>query len=653
MPSTVFEFDEFKLDSGRFELYRSGRSLKLERKPMELLILLAESEGQLVSRTEIAERLWDREVFVDTEHGINTAIRKIRQVLRDDPEQPRFVQTVTGKGYRFVPTVEVRRTSTEEVEENSQPPAVAPDAVARPDAFPIPNAIPREDQPANHTPLPNEAVTPHSSIPLWVAALGGLAAIVVLVVAILLAKRGLGKLLAHGAEPTIRSLAILPLDNLSGDPGQDYFADGMTDELTTMLAKNSTLRVISRTSVMQYKGVHRPLPEIARELGVDGVLEGSVARSGDKVHMTIQLIQAPSDTHLWAESYDRDANDVVSLPRETAQTIAKQLKSAVPQSPPTPRLVSPEAHDAYLRGRYLWFTGPNEKAGPYFKKATELQPDYAPGWAGLSVYYGGGTVEGDLNPEESLGPEEAAAIKAITLDDSLAEGHLAMSGAFFLVHWDWARAETEINRANELDPNLAEAYHFHAKILAALNRHQEAIAVQKKASELDPFERPWAMALSLREARLYDAAISDIQHLLEADPKIPWAHWFLYDSYRRKGMEKEAAQELEKTFLFGDDKAPAASVRHAFQQGGYKAVVRWQLSDAKKDSSTKYVSPVYLATLNAQLGRREETLTLLEQGYREHSPLLLWIQNDPAFDFLHSDGRYRFIIKGIGLPPAY
>ena len=247
-------------------------------------------------------------------------------------------------------------------------------------------------------------------------------------------------------EPKIRSLAVLPLDNLSGDPGQDYFADGMTDELTTMLAKNSTLKIVSRTSVMQYKGVHRPLPEIAHKLGVDGVLEGSVVRSHDKVHMTIQLIQASSDMHVWAESYDRDAEAAGSLPREAAQTIARQLSHSVSQGPP-PRFVSPEAHDAYLRGRYLWFKTKLAESGKYFKKATELQPDYALGWSGLSTYYSGSPIIGELKPEESLAPAYASAMKAVALDDSLPEAHLALAAALLIDQWDWEGAKREVNRA--------------------------------------------------------------------------------------------------------------------------------------------------------------------------------------------------------------
>jgi TolB-like protein/DNA-binding winged helix-turn-helix (wHTH) protein len=336
---TVFEFGDFTLDLDRFELCRNGCRLKLERKPMELLILLAASKGSLVTRTEIAQRLWDSEVYVDTEHGINTAIRKIRQVLDDDPEEPRFVQTVTGKGYRFIGTLaEPPPTAEDEASDESAESNHTGDTQALASSAPVAFIPALTPAPANpEVPSENESWKfPRLGMLFWVAALGGLAA---LILVFSQSSRGFLSRFLHRQtqSPTglkIASLAVLPLDNLSGDPRQEYFADGMTDELTTMLAKNSTLRIVSRTSVMQYKGVHRPLPEIARALGVDGVLEGSISRSGDKVHMTIQLIHAPSDTHLWAESYDRDRNDVASLPREAAMTIAKRLNGAVLQSTP-------------------------------------------------------------------------------------------------------------------------------------------------------------------------------------------------------------------------------------------------------------------------------------------------------------------------------
>jgi len=651
----VFEFGDFKVDCNRFELSRAGRALKLERKPMELLILLAAGNGHLVTRTEIIERLWDSEVFVDTEHGINTAIRKIRQVLDEDPERPRFIQTVTGKGYRFIAPIATAEPSLSGDQSQLSPTETNLLDIGDAVAYPVlAAASPTQSQTA-HDATQHRETTPgnahNSRLILWLATFG--AAVVLAFIAISPAARGLAaRFLGLSARPQISSLAVLPLDNLSGDPSQDYFADGMTDELITMLAKNSTLRVVSRTSVMQYKGVRRPLPEIARALGVDGILEGSIARSGEKVHMTIQLIQAPSDTHLWAESYDRDASDIVSLPREAAQTIAKRLNSAVPQAP-LPRYVNPEAHDAYLRGRYLWYAGQYAKSFGYFKKATELQPDYAPGWSGLAMYYGASAIDGQKSPAETLEAGEEAATKAVQLDDTLPEAHLTLCAAIYINRWDWTRSDQECKRAIELDPEFAEAYHFRAKILATLNRNQEAIEAQKKATELDPFARPFALAYSYFLARQYDVALTDALQRQESTPN-DWAlHWILYRTYRCKGMYKEATSELEKMLTLQRDEASVAIVRRAFQQGGYKNVVRWQVDDLKKKSTSQYVSPVDLSLLYAQLGDREKTLSLLEQGYREHSPLLLWVQNDPAYDFLHSDERYRSIIKRVGLPLAY
>jgi TolB-like protein/DNA-binding winged helix-turn-helix (wHTH) protein len=638
--STVYEFGDFRLDSGRFELSRAGRSLKLERKPMELLILLAARNGDLITRTEIAERLWDKEVFVDTEHGINTAIRKIRSVLGDGPEEPRFVQTVMGRGYRFVGPVVAVDVAPAEI------PATLSKSWSPPKDDVAASGVASELAAARAAPAPHK-----SRMLIWIAASVVLA---LLIVGASLRARGWK---SHATKPEIASVAVLPLDNLSGDPAQEYFADGMTDELTTMLAKNSTLRVVSRTSAMQYKGAHRPLREIAEALDVDGILEGSVERSGDKVHMNIQLIQAPSDTHLWAESYDRNANDVVTLPEEAAQAIAKRLNSSAPLLKPA-RYVNPEAHDAYLRGMYLLYTN-GDASGPCFEKATELQPDYALGWAGLAMYYGSGGG-GTLDPEKVLEPMEAAARKAVELDDTSPEAHLALGSALFTGEWDWAGADRELLRAIELDPQYAEALHRRASFLAALDRHQEAIAVQKTATEIDAFARPRALALSYVLARQYDAAIADIQQRLQTKPNDEGLLYTLYVAYRCKGMKKKAFETLEQYITASGGDAPrlgwktsAEEVRRTWQKGGYNAVLHAQISDMERKSTKQYVSPVDLALLYAQLGQREKTLTLLEAGLRERNPNLLWIQCDPAFDFLHTDERYRAIIRRIGLPPAW
>jgi TolB-like protein/DNA-binding winged helix-turn-helix (wHTH) protein len=637
VPVTIFEFGDLRLDCSRFELWRAGRSLKLERKPMELLILLATREGDLVTRAEIAERLWGSEVFVDTEHGINTAIRKVRQALRDDPNQPRFVQTVMGKGYRFIGPIS----------EAHPPPSALPPEPAAPGAVDVATTIPTPQSSTSET----GASWHRPRLRSWLL-IGASAVVLCCITAFTLHAHWSRERSARAATSNIQSIAVLPLDNLSGDPAQNYFADGMTDELTTMLAKNSTLRVVSRTSVMQYKGAHRPLRDIAHELSVDGILEGSVERSDGKVHMTIQLIQASTDTHLWADSYERDANDVVTLPSEAAEAIAKRLNSAV-APPASTRYVNPEAHDAYLHGHYLWVSGQNDKAGEYFRKATELQPDYAPGWSGLSIYYGAGAVDGLLDPRTALAAQDVAARKAVILDDALPEAHLAMAATYWLHNWDLARADQEVLRAIKLDPKFAEAHHLRAKILGALNRHQEAIAEQKIATELDPFARPYALPLSYVLARQYDAAITDGLQRLESTPNDATLHGILSWAYRCKGMHKEAVQRLGPYFLLQGDKSSAESVQRAFELGGYKAVVHWQISDTERKSAKQYVSPINLALLHAQLGQREKALALLEEGYRQHSPYMLDIQNDPAYDFLHSDERYRSIIRKVGLPPAW
>jgi TolB-like protein/DNA-binding winged helix-turn-helix (wHTH) protein/uncharacterized protein HemY len=634
VPDVLYQFGDFSLHCGKFELRRKGRRLKLERKPFELLVLLVTKHGQVVSRDEIAGCLWGREVFVDIEHGINTAIRKIRQILDDSSDLPEFVQTISGSGYRFIASV----TAVEpEVTEPAQPFQASVDLPAAPPETSTSPGIP-------------SATRPHRR--LWLVT----ALCVSVLVAISILTIGPHPLAARffdrDTHAALASLAVLPLDNLSGDPNQEYFADGMTDELTTMLARDSTLRIVSRTSAMHFKDPHRSLPEIARDLHVDGILEGSVSRAGGQVHMTLQLIRADTDTHIWAESYDRDNNDVSALPDEAARAIAKRLNSAVASSA-TPRYVNPEAHDAYLRGLYLWYNESNQEAGQYFRKAVELQPDYAPGWAGVASYFGAGAVIGELKPAESLAPLEAAAIKAVHLDDSLPEAHLALSAGIFLNDRDWARADKEILRAIELDPKYAEAYHWRARMLQAFNRHDESIAMQRKSTELDPFARPWAMAQAFVAARKYDAALNDIQLRLKTAPQDTSLLNLMFVTYHNKGMDDEAVKAYQEMLQSSGQQDSAAAVQRAFQRGGYRALVQWELNGLRDRARTHYVPPGNLAALYAELGDREHALALLEEGYRQHSPRELWIQSNPSFDFLHADPRYRSLIRKMGLPPMF
>jgi tetratricopeptide (TPR) repeat protein len=315
--------------------------------------------------------------------------------------------------------------------------------------------------------------------------------------------------------------------------------------------------------------------------------------------------------------------------------------------------VSPEAHDAYLHGRYLWYSGPNEEAGKYFKRAVALQPDYALAWSGLADYYAQGMVIGETDPRQNRAPLEAAAQKAVDLDDSLPEAHNSLCAAFFFSQWDLARADRECMRVIALDPRFAETYHLRAKVLIAMHRNDEAIASQKKAMELDPFARPWALVYVYWAAREYDAALAEGRQRLESDPHNAVTLGALAQVYRCKRMPAEAAQAWEDSLIADGNPADAASLKREYARGGFRAVLLWNLADLKRQSLKHYVSPVEIALQYAQLGMREEALSALEEAYRQHSPQLTWIQTEPAYDFLHSDERYRAMVKGIGLPPAW
>ena len=635
MSESQYKFAEFQLDCASFELRRQGRAQKsdrvsLERIPMELLILLLERQGSVVTRQEIVDRLWGKDVFVDTEHGINTAIRKIRQALKDNPEQPRFILTVTGKGYRFVAGENDNQRSAA----SSETPTVIPEREPRPSGSDVPERG------------PDAVVMP--AVQSNRAKLAIVIAICVVVAAILISFLRHRIVRANQASQ-IHSIAVIPLANLSGDAAQDYFADGMTDELITALAKNRNLRIVSRTSAMQYKGVKRPLPDIARELNVDGILEGSVSRVGNRVHTTVQLIHAPSDTHIWAESYDRDLSEVIFLPEELSQTIAKEVKAAV--SPPTrQRSISPEAHDAYLQGLYFWYRGDFDHSKQYFQKAIDLQPDYAAAWAGLGDSYGV-RAGGDTPPQAAFAKNEEYSRKALELDDSVAEAHNSMAALYLFHAWDWNRAEAEAQRAIELNPNLAAAHHLRSYILFALNRNAEALQEQRQATEIDPFAQPWHLGRAYLYLRQYDAAINELS-ARAAVQKVDGIEFIRSDAYRFKGMNKEAARHLELGFLAEDDQHSAEAVRRAFDQGGYYAVAEWLLRRDQDKAREEYVSPFFLALDYARLERKDDTLHFLESAFQERSPEMVFLEKRPHFDFLHFDLRFQALVRKVGLPAA-
>jgi TolB-like protein/DNA-binding winged helix-turn-helix (wHTH) protein len=581
------KFGDFELDPSGFELRRLDRPLKLERIPMELLILLLEKNGQVVSRREIIERLWGQDVFIDTEHGINTAVRKIRTALREDVERPRFIQTVSGKGYRFVPSAVSTNANGDRAAANV--------------------SVPAHEilTPASTQAGPNRTWEDLASRK-WPWAAVALPAVAAALLALNVA--GLrDRVFANNSIGPIHSIAVLPLANLSGDPSQDYYADGLTDELITALARNRSLRVVSRTSVRQYKDASQPLTKIAQALGVDGILEGSVNRGANQVHINLQLIYAPTDTHVWAQSYDRDLNTALSLPAELSETIAREAKvSSAPAE--QQRYVNPQAHDAYLEGRYLWINGNYGESRKDFERAIRLQPDYAPAWSGLSMGIMAIGDGGAPVTREIVDQAEAAARKAVELDDSLAEGHHAMAGMYLFGRWDWDRADAESRRSLELDPNFSEAHHLRSYILSAMNRPEEALEEQKRATEIDPFERPWALGRAYYKVRQYDAAIEEFRMRAQAASAAPWVHAFLSRTYGFKGMEKESEQELEEDTRINYGEKAAAEIRRTYEGGGRRAVLQLQLNDLKTRSRKEYVSPYELAEAYAALGMKDETL---------------------------------------------
>jgi TolB-like protein/DNA-binding winged helix-turn-helix (wHTH) protein len=622
----VARFGPYEVDVRSGELRKFGIRVKLGEQPLKILILLMERAGELVTRDELRSQLWSDDTFVDFDHGLNSAVQRLRESLSDTAEKEQWVETVPRRGYRFVAPVEWSKpngsiqTLVSSEAQSEKPTAVVP---------PPPQ-------------YPEIAVRDGFS---WRFA----ALVVVLVLAgavtFYLYVRSTGKAKAA----TIRSIAVLPLENLMGDSSQDYFVDGMTDELITALAENSGLRVISRTSAMQFKGVRRPLRDVARDLGVDGILEGSVSRSEKRVHMTVQLIYAPTDTHIWAESYDRDLSEAVALPTELSQTIAREVRLAV-SSPSPERYVNPEAHDAYLHGRYFWFNDNDGPALSYFQKAIQLQPDYAAAWSGVADFYGGRAVEGLISPQEASLYWETDARKAVELDPSLSDAHNSLAAFYFFSAWDVPRAESESKRAVELNPNSSEAFHIYSYILTAMNRGTEAIEAQKSGMEADPFARPWALGYTYYRLRQFDAAMNELRLRELANPKNGFLHDILSDTYHAVGMDKEAVEQWVQSYTVRGDKDSGAAVRRAFERGGYHAAAEWWVTALKQAAPKSYTSSFWLACENARAQHKEEALQQLENAYREHSPRMIFLANEPVFDYLHSEPRYQAIMRSMKVP---
>jgi len=586
--------DVLELDLRRYELRRGRSVLKLEKIPMELLILLVERRDQLVGREEIIDRLWGKHVFLDTEQGINTAIRKIRLTLGDDPNEPRFLQTVVGKGYRFVGPIMI---------------IDAAPALPRVTA-PVSTTGEEKDQLSRSKPMPRSRV--RASF-----------AVLILLGASIIAFRylDLGRWLPR---PPVHAIAVLPLKNLSGNPADEYFADGMTDELITNLAKISALRVTSYTSVSKYKTISKPLPQVAQELQVDGIVEGSVLRSGDQVRITAQLIYAPRDQHLWAEEYQRYVRDVIYLQREVARDIAEQVRVTLTPNERT-RLatagaVDPSAYESYLRGRSFWNQRSEAsllKAIDQFNKAIDVDAGYAPAYSGLADCYTTLGYLSYLDPLDAFPRARDAATKALELDPSLAEAHTSLAYYNLYHAWNWPEAEKEFKKAIELNPNYATAHDWYSYYLMAMGRFDDAWKEVNRAHELDPLSVTISTDLGFNYfyRRKYDEAINQLRGTLSASPKFPLAHLWLGRAYQQKKMYSEAIDEFNKT----DAALPGwvvtiAGMGNAYGEWGHREEAEQILVRLNEMTRAKYVTPYGIALVYAGLGDKNQAFVWLSKA---------------------------------------
>lgn len=641
IPRTV-RFGAFEIDLNACEIRKRGLRLKVSEQPFQILSILLEKPGQVVTRDELRNRLWPSDTFVDFDHGLNNAVMRLREVLGDSSESPRYIETLPRRGYRFVA----------HVEEVSQPAAALAMTTS-------------SDHAASESGERTTAAA-ISRIREWlklprVAVLSGMTLILVVLSGFavhFLRGREAGKVAASRSM----SLVVLPLENMSGDKDQDYFADGMTDDLIANLAKIRSLRVISRSTAMAYKGTHKPLSEIARELQVDAVVEGTVLKAGQRVRITAELVQVSTDQHLWAETYESQLGDILSLQNRVSSAIVDEIRINL-SAQDKERLARkttlvPEAYEDYLKGRYYWNKRSGEgfeKAIGYFEEATHKDPQYALAYAGLADCYGiiGATIFGNV-PAAEAGPKaKAAAIRALQLDPTLAEAETSLATAEFNYDWDWPTAAQGFQKAIRLNPSYATAYQRYSLYLIAMGRIDESFEQINKARELDPLSISinasygWRLYL----ARQYDRAIEQLRTTLEMDPTYEWAHLILGQAYEQKGQFDQAISELRKASeLSHDSPLMVSALAHAYALAGHPLESQKLLAQLSAESKQQYVSPFYIAVVYAGLRKNELAMDWLEKAYGDRSNGLVFLRVEPELDSLREIPRFIALQRKLNFP---
>jgi TolB-like protein/DNA-binding winged helix-turn-helix (wHTH) protein/Tfp pilus assembly protein PilF len=646
-PAKTIRCGAFEFDLKAFELRKNGLRLKLSEQPFQILAILLEKPGEIITRDELRERLWPGDTFVDFDHGLNNAVMRLREALGDSSDHPRFIETLPRRGYRFIAAIEVIR------------PATSPQTHATTNAEVTHMA-------ETAAPVQAEHVQPKTIGQRWLT----LQRIALLVASLIVfaAVSGTAMHYVRGMESGKintahnMSLVVLPLENLTGDKEQDYFADGMTDELTANLAKIRSLRVISRSTAMAYKGTHKPLSKIARELRVDAVVEGTVLRAGNRVRITAELVQVSTDHHLWADTYESPIGDVLALQNRVSSAIVDEIRiNLSPEDKQrlakTPS-VSPEAYEDYLKGRYYWNRRSGEgftRAIGYFEEATRKDPQYALAYAGLADCYGiiGATIYGTVPASEAAPKAKAAAIRALEIDPSLAEAETSLATAKFNYDWDWAGASEGFKRAIELDPKYATAYQRYSLYSIAMGRFDESFEQIGRARDLDPLSISinssfgWRLYL----ARQYDRSIAQLRDTLEMDPTYEWAHLILGQAYEQKGQYNLALGELRKAVELSHNSALMVSaLAHAHAVSGNQVEAQKLLRQLIAASRKQYVSPYYIAVVYVGLGQNNVAMTWLDKAFADRSNGLVFAKVEPELDPLRSDPRFVALEHKLNFP---
>jgi TolB-like protein/DNA-binding winged helix-turn-helix (wHTH) protein/Tfp pilus assembly protein PilF len=645
MTSLLNRFLDFELDSAQFELRRAGHRVPLERKPLELLILLVEKRGSLVSREEIIRRVWGDDVYFDAERGINNAVRKIRAALHDESAQPHFVETVVGKGYRFIAHLDGERTGA---------------TTAAAEAVPSPNA------PAVVGPTVT-AVNEPARIPQLTRAgrarrvLAGVGLLLAILATIFTLTFGhvRQRLFASSSSPRIQSLAVLPLANLSGDATQEYFADGMTEELIGRLSAIRGLRVISRTSVMRFKDTRMSAPEIAKALNVDAIVEGSVIRQGGRIRVHAQLIRAATDEHFWSESYDRELSDALALESDVAQAIARKVEVTVTGEEHT-RLVSahqvaPEVYESYLKGKGQFARGNSraeiEQSIAYFQAAIAKDATFAPAYVGLADAYEmlSGSFVG-VPTAETRPKVIREARKALELDPGLAEAH-ALLGTILRKQFRWADAEAEYKQALALNPNSVSAHLGYAAWLTSHGRVDEALDWSRRAREIDPLGDAGAViGWILFQARRYDESIRELRSFAAVHADDAYAHLGLAFPMIANGQAAEAIPDLEKAAsLMNRGPGALELLATAHARAGHRTEALRLIEELKQRQKTGYVQATSFINPSLALGNYDEAFVWFERAYEKQEGILQWIKVHPFFDPVRGDPRFADLQRRVGL----